>query len=157
VPAGHLVDSKGPDVPLRVGLGISLLAVPIILVSKEPHVMLLGSFIHGVGAAPIWPAVISSWTRGRSAKERGAIMGQILTGWMAGLGLGVILGNILVGLTGKVELFATFSPIVLWLITLFASAPLPWPWKSERLGYPSDHGMDPEEAEAGKQGFPPEL
>jgi len=84
-------------------------------------------------------------------------MGQILTGWMAGLGLGVILGNILVGLTGKVELVATFSPLALWAITGFAAARLAWPWHSEPLGYPAAHGMDQEEAEAGKQGFPPEL
>lgn len=121
VPAGHWVDRRGSDVPLRVGLFLSLATVPLVLLSRSPEVMFLGSFLHGLGAAPIWPAVISAWTRDRSPQERGAIMGQILTGWMAGLGLGVIAGKFLVALSGRAELVATCAPLGMWLITLVAA------------------------------------
>lgn len=140
LPAGHLVDEKGPDLPLRVGLVVSFVTVPLILLSRTPYITLLASFLHGLGAAPIWPAVISAWTRGRSAAERGQIMGQILTAWMAGLGLGLILGNILVGLSGRQELVATYAPLLLWMITIGAAL-----WKGERLGVPARHGVDPED------------
>ena len=121
LPAGHMVDHHGPDIPLRVGIVVSLLTVPIILLCPDPHLRVLGSFLHGLGAAPIWPAVISAWTRGRSARERGEIMGQILTWWMAGLGIGLVLGNVLVSLTGKAELAATYAPVALWVVTVFAA------------------------------------
>lgn len=152
LPAGHLVDHHGPDVPLRVGLLVSLLTVPVILLAQDPHVRLLGSFLHGIGAAPIWPAVISSWTRGRSARERGEIMGQILTWWMAGLGLGLILGNVLVGFTGRAELAVTYAPVALWLVTVIASF-----WSRERLGYPARHGMEESDLVDLSFRFPPEL
>ncbi|HTE17131.1 MAG TPA: MFS transporter [Armatimonadota bacterium] len=137
LPAGHLVDQRGPDGPLRVGLILSLITVPIILLSKNAYAMLLGTFLHGLGAAPIWPAVISSWTRGRIAAERGQIMGQILTVWMAGLGLGLILGNLLVSLTGRQELAATYAPVLLWIITVAAAL-----WGGQRLGVPARDGED---------------
>lgn len=137
LPAGHMVDHHGPDIPLRVGIIASLVTVPIILLCPDPHLRVLGSFLHGLGAAPIWPAVISAWTRGRSARERGEIMGQILTWWMAGLGIGLVLGNVLVSLTGKAELAATYAPVALWLVTVVASV-----WSGERLGYPVHHGLE---------------
>ena len=151
VQAGHRVDERGPDGILRAGLLLSLATVPIILLSKSPEVMLIGSFVHGVGAAPIWPAVISSWTRGRTAEERGAIMGQILTGWMAGLGIGVIAGKFLVALTGRAELVATCAPLLMWGITLFAAL------RGSRLGVPAHHGVSEEEAATRSRRFPPEL
>lgn len=153
LPAGHMVDEKGPDLPLRAGLVVSFVTVPLILLSGNPYVMLLASFLHGMGAAPIWPAVISAWTRGRSAAERGQIMGQILTAWMAGLGLGLILGNMLVGLTGRQELLATYTPLALWMITIGGAL-----WKGERLGYPARHGAEHlDEAPAPFWSLAPEL
>ena len=152
VAAGHWVDRRGPDGPLRTGLILSLVTVPVILLSRDPHVMLLGAFLHGLAASPVWPAVISAWTRGRSAKERGEIMGQILTGWMAGLGLGVIAGKFLVELTGRAELAATFAPLGMWAVTLGAAL-----WAGERLGYPAHHGQEEGEAGLLNQRFPPEL
>lgn len=153
LPAGRKVDRDGPDRPLRFGLALSLLSVPIILFSPNRNVVMLGCILHGMGACSVWPAVISAWTQGRSARERGEIMGQILTGWMAGLGLGVILGNILVGLTGKVETVVTCAPILMWTITLVAAF-----WRGERLGYSATHGMNAQEQEAHLSfRFPPEL
>lgn len=152
LPAGHMVDHYGPDVPLRVGLTVSLLTVPVILLARDPHIRLLGSFLHGLGAAPIWPAVISAWTRGRSARERGEIMGQILTWWMAGLGLGLVLGNVLVGFTGRAELAVTYAPVALWMVTVGASF-----WSGERLGYPVHHGLEEHELVDLSFRFPPAL
>lgn len=141
VPSGHWVDRRGSDLPLLFGLAISFATVPVILLSHHPHWMLVGAFLHGIGAAPVWPAVISAWTRGRSARERGEIMGQILTFWMAGLGLGLILGNVLVGLSGRAELVATFSPLLLWAIALGAAL-----WSGQRLGSPAPAGEEGEAA-----------
>jgi MFS transporter, DHA1 family, multidrug resistance protein len=152
VAAGHWVDRKGPDAPLRVGLLLSFATVPIILLSKNPTVMLVGAFLHGIAAAPVWPAVISAWTQGRSAKERGEIMGQILTGWMAGLGLGVISGKFLVALSGRAELAATCAPLGMWMITVGAAL-----WTGRRLGYPAGHGEEGEREGLLAQSFPPEL
>lgn len=152
LPAGHLVDHHGPDIPIRVGLVLSLATVPLIILFKDPHVRLLSSFLHGLGAAPIWPAIISAWTRGRSARERGEIMGQILTWWMAGLGIGLILGNVLVGLTGRAELAATYTPVALWTVTVAAAL-----WVGGRLGYPAHHGLEEGEEVDLSFRFPPEL
>jgi MFS transporter, DHA1 family, multidrug resistance protein len=142
LPAGHLVDEKGPDLPLRIALIVSFVTVPLILMFEDPHLILVAAFLHGVGAAPIWPAVISAWTRGRSAAERGEIMGQILTAWMAGLGLGLIIGNVLVGLSGRQQLVAIYAPLVLWMVTIFAAI-----WRG-RLGYPAHHGLSEDEKPA---------
>jgi MFS family permease len=145
------VDRFGPDGPLRICLVISFGSVPVVLLfGRDPHLMLLGSFIHGLGAAAIWPAVISAWTRDRSPRERAEIMGQILTGWMAGLGLGVILGNMLAELTGRAELVVTYAPILLWLITLAAAM-----WSREPLGKPAPSATGPEQTF--RAPFPPEL
>lgn len=152
LPAGHYVDHHGPDYPLKLGLLVSLAAIPILLLANDPNWVFFGALLHGLGAAPIWPAVISSWTRGRSARERGEIMGQILTGWMAGLGIGVILGNILVGLTGRQELAANLAPLAMWLITIAAAI-----WTGQRLGYPCNHSEEGEIQEREPFRFPPEL
>lgn len=134
LPAGHVVDHGGPDTPLRSGLLLSLVTVPVILLSKYPSVILLGAALHGIGASPIWPAVISAWTRGRSARERAEIMGQILTVWMAGIGLGVILGNFLITLTGRAGMvMAMCVPIALWALTLVAAV-----WNGSHLGEPAE-------------------
>jgi MFS family permease len=150
LPAGHVVDHRGPDLPLRLGLILSLATIPVILLTGNPYVMLLGAFLHGLGAAPIWPAVISSWTRGRSAKERGEIMGQILTVWMAGLGIGLILGNVLVELTGKQELAASYAPFAMWIVALGAAI-----WGGQ-LGTPVC-GTGEEGVQSLRLQFPPEL
>ncbi len=151
LPAGHWVDHRGPDLPLKVGLAASLATVPLILLPRNPYMMFLGSFAHGVGAAPIWPAVISSWTRGRSARERGEIMGQILTAWMGGLGIGLILGNLLVQFTGRAVLAATYAPLALWVATLVASV-----WGGTPLGAPAHSGEESVE-ELPRGGLPREL
>ena len=151
LPAGHLVDERGPDLPLRVGLLVSFVTVPLILIWGNPYAMLFGSFLHGLGAAPIWPAVISSWTAGRSARERGEIMGQILTAWMGGLGIGLILGNILVGLTGRVEMVATYAPLLLWAVTVGAAL-----WGGTPLGAPA-HAGEQEATRLPGFGLPREL
>lgn len=152
VPAGHRIDRYGPDLPLLLGLSVSLCTVPIILFSRQPILMIIGSFLHGVGAAPVWPAVISSWTRGRSARERGEIMGQILTGWMAGLGIGLVSGNFLISLSGRAELVVNFAPVVMWAITLGALA-----WTGQRLGYPTDPGSEGDCEDGNGSNFAPEL
>jgi MFS transporter, DHA1 family, multidrug resistance protein len=143
VAAGHWVDRRGPDLPVRLGLLVSLVTVPMIVLAQRADLLLLGAFLHGLGAAPLWPAVISSWTRGRGARERGAIMGQILTGWMAGLGLGVILGHVLVALPGLLDGIAFYTPILMWGLTLAAAF-----WGFRGLGVPAAGG------ERG-QGLPP--
>lgn len=130
LPGGHWVDHIGPKLPLRTGLILSVATIPLILWARRPETLLLACFLHGVGAAPIWPAVISAWTRGQDAAQRGHIMGQILTAWMAGLGAGLILGNILVDLSGRAELVYTLSPLVLLAVPLmlaFWGAPMPGP------------------------------
>lgn len=151
LPAGHLVDHKGPDKPLMAGLVLSFVTVPAIILAPNAYIMLLAAFLHGLGASPIWPAVISSWTRGRSARERGEIMGQILTAWMAGLGIGLILGNVLVGLSGRSEVFATYAPLGIWMVPLVAAV-----WSGTRLGTPACNGEDGDSGTSGLQ-FPPEL
>lgn len=114
--------------------------------------MLIGSFLHGVGAAPVWPAVISAWTRGRSARERGEVMGQILTAWMAGLGFGVILGNVLVGLTGRQELVATYAPLAFWIIPIAAAL-----WGAPLGTAATPNGSSEGESESIPLRFPREL
>jgi predicted MFS family arabinose efflux permease len=79
-------------------------------------------------------------------------MGQILTWWMAGLGLGLILGNVLVGFTGRAELAVTYAPVALWMVTVAASI-----WSRERLGYPARHGMEEHELVDLSFRFPPAL
>jgi MFS family permease len=151
VPTGHAVDHRGPDVPLVLGLIVSLATVPMILLSRDPHMMLLGSFLHGMGAAPVWPAVISAWTRGRSARERGEIMGQILTWWMAGLGVGLVSGKFLLELSGRAEMVVNYAPLPFWMVTIIAS----W-WLGQTLGGPAA-GNGAEEELPGAFSFPPEL
>ena len=151
VPAGHVVDHHGPDRPLAAGLILSLVTVPLVLLSREPHLMLLGAFLHGIGAAPVWPAVISSWTRGRSTRERGEIMGQILTWWMAGLGGGLVSGKLLIALSGRAEQAVTYAPVVLWMVAIGGAL-----WSGQALGQAnvsSEEGSDDRNALR----FPPEL
>ncbi len=139
LPAGHQVDHKGPDGALRFALILSLVSVPLIILAPNPNIVIVGCVVHGLGASAVWPAVISAWTRGRSAHERGEIMGQILSGWMAGLGAGVILGNFLVGFTGRAELVATYAPLALWAVAVVAA------FAGKRLGLPAHHcGADGE-------------
>ncbi|MBI3912398.1 MAG: MFS transporter [Armatimonadetes bacterium] len=99
LPSGRLVDRIGSRLPLLLGLLVSTLSVGLIYFATYVHpdrlLVLAGCAIQGVGAAPLWPAVIAALVNRTPESRRGQIMGNILTAWMAGLGAGYLVANTL--------------------------------------------------------------
>jgi len=135
LPAGRLVDRVGSGRPLVLGILLSMVSAALIYVAgylwQSPALVVLGCAIHGVGAAPLWPAVIAALMNRTPESRRGQIMGSILAAWMAGLGAGLLVLTTL--LYRNEEQGSTIG----WLLIAGAwtSALVGGTWSSRDLGF----------------------
>jgi MFS family permease len=95
VPSGWMVDHWGRRIPLYGGLALSVLAVLMFSRVEAPVAILLAAAIAGLGAAPIWPSLVSGVAESTEPGGRGGAMGAVFTAWMLGTGTGFVVANFL--------------------------------------------------------------
>lgn len=98
IPSGWLVDHWGRRLPVMAGLVISLIATVLFAYVQPLWALLLAAALGGVGASPIWPAVVSGVAEATQEGGRGSAMGAVFTTWLLGTGLGFVAANFLLEL-----------------------------------------------------------
>lgn len=111
-PAGYLSDRFGPRTVLLAGLALSALALVILYRARDPGDLVAAAGLFGLGASPVWPAVISGATHLNPAHKRATVMGSVFIGWIVGGGSGPILTNFFLGRTAG-QAFALLGAAVL--------------------------------------------
>jgi len=110
--AGWQLDHRGYPV-LISGLVLGLAALLLMKFYPAPYVLLAGSALFGLGASPVWLAVISGVAPIRS-KDRAARMGIVFAVWLAGGGGGPVVINFFIA--------RDYSLAFRLLITLWSAA-----------------------------------
>lgn len=98
IPSGWLVDHWGRRLPVMAGLVVSLMATVLFAYVQPLWALLLAAALGGVGASPIWPAVVSGVAEATEEGGRGSAMGAVFTTWLVGTGLGFVAANFLLEL-----------------------------------------------------------
>lgn len=94
VPAGWLSDRFGRSRVIRVAVVVSVGGLGLMLTGSVAAV-LAGAFVHGLGAAPLWPAVTAAAADRSPVAQRGRALGVLFTVWLISLGLGYAAANLL--------------------------------------------------------------
>ncbi len=115
--AGWQLDHRGHPV-LLFGLLLGLIALLFMKFYPSPPVLLIGSAIFGLGASPVWLAVISG-VAPVQVKKRASRIGIVFTTWLAGGGSGPVVINFFI--TRNYNLAFWFL-IVVWFTALVFTA-----------------------------------
>ncbi len=118
--AGWQLDRKGKPVLLG-GLIMGLAALLLIKNYPCTPVLIAGSALLGLGASPVWLAVMSG-VAPVEAENRASRVGAVFTVWLAGGGGGPVAVNFLIS---KGFHLAFWFLIGLWCICLFLALSLP--------------------------------
>lgn len=90
VAGGWLVDYLGVRSTLLISLPVALLGLFFFLWSRSTHFLLTGAALFGLGAAPVWPAVISFLLAEAPQKSEASTMSSVYVAWLTGAGLGFL-------------------------------------------------------------------
>lgn len=108
LPSGWVVDRFGRRRPLVAGLAVSVLSVLLLARVDEVWQILLAAALGGVGASPIWPAVVSGVAEATEEGGRGSAMGAVFSSWLVGTAVGFVAANFLL----EVHTLAAFALVV---------------------------------------------
>lgn len=98
-PSGWFVDRFGAWAMLMVGLPLSLVAIIIFATAHSFWALIAASVLFALGAAPAWPALVSTAVDVSPTHERATTMGAIYLAWLTGSGAGTILVNFVIANT----------------------------------------------------------
>ncbi len=115
-PSGWLVDRFGAWAMLMVGLPLSLVALIIFATAHSFWGLVAAAVLFALGAAPAWPALVSTAVDVSPTHERATTMGAIYLSWLVGSGTGTILVNFVIA--------KTYTAAFQLLIVIFAIATL---------------------------------
>jgi MFS family permease len=90
VPAGMAADRLGHKALLVASLTCSALTLGIVSLARHPLALAAAVCLHGAAASAIWPSALAFITGRVPPEDRGAAMGAVFTGWLSGLGLGIL-------------------------------------------------------------------
>lgn len=115
---GYLLDRFSTRIVVQAGLVISLIGVYCLQFAELPWMFIGAAALYGIGMSPIWIVCLTKVSKQRRAAQ----MGLLYTIWMAGLGSGPIVCNILldVSVSFTYNLLVSLS-VAACLLTLFMS------------------------------------
>ncbi len=126
LPAGWIIDRVGRRGPLVVGLSLFVLSVLLLAEAKRTWVILMAAALGGLGAAPVWPSVVSGLAAATENGGRGGAVGAVLTGWMVGTGAGFAVANFLVGIHTTLAFGFVVACLMSTLPLVPSATDLPW-------------------------------
>lgn len=92
-PVGYWMDRRSPKTVLLAGILLTAAGFAISLAAATGGMTVLGTALMGVGLSPVWLAAL----RHVREENRAARMGALYAFWMAGLGLGPVTMNLMLG------------------------------------------------------------
>ncbi|MDD3653344.1 MAG: MFS transporter [Desulfotomaculaceae bacterium] len=118
--AGWQLDRREPVI-LQGGLLLGLAALLLIKLYPSALILTIGSALFGLGASPVWLAVISG-VAPVQLQDRAARMGVVFTVWLAGCGSGPVIINFFIARDYDL---AFWLLIALWSCALITAIALP--------------------------------
>ena len=115
---GYLLDRFSIRIVVQAGLIISLIGVYLLQFAELPWMFIGAAALYGIGMSPIWIACLTKVTE----QQRATQMGMLYTIWMAGIGGGPIVCNILLdfSVSFTYKLLVSMS-VAACLLTFFMS------------------------------------
>lgn len=130
---GYLLDRFSIRIVVQAGLIISLIGVYLLQFADLPWMFIGAAALYGIGMSPIWIACLTKVTE----QQRATQMGTLYTIWMAGIGGGPIVCNILLdfSVSFTYKLLVSMS-VAACLLTLFmskerANTPIRMPFRKQ--------------------------
>lgn len=96
---GALIDKLGQRLILVIGFAISTGSVLVMMNVHSVVGVLVSAGLFGLGVTPVWPAAIAGLGAATPEHKRASFMGYLYMFWLAGMGLGPVLINFLIGQT----------------------------------------------------------
>lgn len=96
---GILIDKYGQRPLLIIGFCLSTTAVLVMMHVRSVPGLLAAAALYGMGVTPVWPAAISGIGLATPETKRASFMGYLYMAWLAGMGLGPVIINFLIGRT----------------------------------------------------------
>ncbi len=98
-PAGWIADKFGQRTVLLTGFAIAAGSVFWMMNARSIPALIASLALYGIGVTPMWPAAVSGIGAATPEKSRAQFMGYMYVFWLAGVGLGPILINLVIGRT----------------------------------------------------------
>ena len=120
IPAGWLTDRFGGKWLMAGGLLLSFSGVYLLSVTKNAAFFVAGTALFGLGAAPVWPTVITGVTAKMPAHQISEALSKVFMAWLVGAGLGPVVINFIIGkayLYAFACLFGLFVVALLFAVT----------------------------------------
>lgn len=145
VPSGWVIDRVGRRAPLVGGLGLCILSVLLLAEARQTWAVLAAAALGGLGASPVWPAVVSGLVEATDNGRRGEAVGALLTSWMLGIGVGFVVANFLLEVHGAVAFgFVLGCLLATFPLVLPATRRFPRPGAGGRERMPQQNGTSSE-------------
>ncbi|MBB6671355.1 MFS transporter [Cohnella nanjingensis] len=117
--AGYLLDKYRPRLVLNGGFALALAGFVLMATSRHGWELVAASGLLGAGLSPAWIVCLSQV----SEENRAASMGKLYIYWMAGLGLGPVLLNLVWGAGDRAAVAAIAAVFAIgWLLAAGAPA-----------------------------------
>jgi MFS family permease len=98
-PIGWLADRFGQRTVVLTGFAIAAGAVFWMMNARTVPALIASLAVYGIGVTPMWPAAVSGIATATPEQSRAQFMGYMYVFWMAGIGLGPIVINLVIGQT----------------------------------------------------------
>lgn len=113
---GYMIDRYGSRVVLHAGFSLASIGMLLIVLANSELQIFLSSALLGIGLSPVWLICMKQVNGESRAKQAGFIY----VFWMAGLGLGPVLCNVVLDLGWNYSVLALITALVLgWLSGAF--------------------------------------
>ncbi len=100
-PAGLLADRWGRKPTLLLGIFLSLVPIPLMVITNTPNLFIPFSIVNGLGAGMIWPAIYALVADLYGREQRGTVLGLINMVMLGGLAAGgPISGSLILSVLG---------------------------------------------------------
>ncbi|MBB3112672.1 MFS family permease [Paenibacillus phyllosphaerae] len=115
---GYLLDRFSVRFVVHTGLLASLAGIALLQFAYSPWLFIAAAALYGVGISPIWIVCLTKVTEGQRATQ----MGYLYTIWLAGLGIGPIICNVIVDHNIEACYYLLLGlSLLCWLMSLFIS------------------------------------
>ena len=115
---GYLLDRFSIRFTVHTGILISLAGVALFPFAHIPWMFIVAAALYGVGISPIWIVCLTQV----SEEHRAAQMGFLYMIWLAGIGAGPIVCNIIMDHSRRAAyLLILLSVLLAWILSLFIS------------------------------------
>lgn len=116
LPAGWVTDRFGGKWLMSGGILLSSLGVYLLSTTKNPMFFVIGAALFGLGAAPVWPVVISGVAAKMPVHQISEALSKVFMAWLVGAGMGPVVINFMIERSYNFAFVGLYGVFVIALI-----------------------------------------